>query len=1080
VTLQQQQSSQASGARRAKRPTQRVRKTPRAARSVGLVDEPLWYKDAIIYELHVRAFSDSNGDGVGDFSGLTSRLDYLKDLGVTAIWLLPFYPSPLRDDGYDIADYNGVHPSYGSMREVRRFIDEAHKRGLRVITELVINHTSDQHPWFRRARRAPAGSRERDFYVWSDTPEKYPGVRIIFQDTERSNWTWDDEAQAYYWHRFFSHQPDLNFDNPAVAEAVLEVMDKWFEIGVDGMRLDAVPYLFEREGTNCENLPETHEYLKRLRRHVDEKHQNKMLLAEANQWPEDAISYYGDGDECHMNFHFPLMPRLFMSLRMEDRFPLIDILEQTPAIPEACQWAIFLRNHDELTLEMVTDEERDYMYRVYARDKQARINLGIRRRLAPLLNNDRRKIELLNGLLFSLPGTPVIYYGDEIGMGDNFYLGDRDAVRTPMQWSGDRNAGFSRANPQSLFLPVIIDPEYHFETVNVESQEENQSSLLWWMRRIIALRKRWKVFGHGETTFLHPDNPKVLVYLRTLGDQRVLVLANLSRFVQSVELDLSEYRGYTPVEMFGRTEFPPIGDLPYFLTLGPHTFYWFSLESPEGGVPGGEEAPLPALEINRAPEAWLRTEEGRDELAALLVDDLPRRRWFGAKSRKITGSRILDVTPLKAEAPEDELHALLVLLELDYTSGESETFSLPLAIASAERAVRLLGDHSPLMIAELSRVRSGRAETRYSVYDAMADPLVPASLLSMARRRATRKGRQGDVAGEMTARSSRALGDAMGDEPRLLRGEQSNSSVLFGETAIMKVFRRVEQGENPDLEVGRHLTERVNFPHTPRVLGSVSYARPNAEPMTLAIIQEQVVNEGDAWAYALDQAGAFFDRVEGRADGPPPPARRAGDSIDLIDRDLPDEATDLLHTFGVNAELLGARTGQMHIALSDARGDEAFTPEPFGKLYQRSLYQAMRNSVRRTLTMVRRKVRSLEGAPRADAERTLDAEPAIVDRLQRVTAEPLESVRIRCHGDYHLGQVLFTGKDFAIIDFEGEPARSLGERRLKRSALSDVGGMLRSFQYAAFSALAVRRERGLLADPATVEVYEGWADVFER
>jgi maltose alpha-D-glucosyltransferase/alpha-amylase len=552
-----------------------------ASASVGT--DPLWYKDAVIYELHVKAFFDSNADGVGDFPGLTQKLDYLADLGVTAIWLLPFYPSPGRDDGYDIAQYDAVNQAYGTLRDVKLLIREAHARGLRVITELVCNHTSDQHPWFQRARRAPADSVYRDYYVWTDNPDKYKDVRIIFTDTEGSNWTWDPVANAYYWHRFFHHQPDLNFDNPRVRAEIKKAFDFWLDMGVDGLRLDAIPYLYEREGTNGENLPETHEFLRELRQHMDAKYGDRMLLAEANQWPEDAAAYFGHGDECHMCFHFPVMPRMYMALRMEDRFPLYDILEQTPPIPETSQWALFLRNHDELTLEMVTDEERDYMYRVYAHDPQMRINLGIRRRLAPLLGNNRRRIELLNGLLMSLPGTPVIYYGDEIGMGDNVYLGDRNGVRTPMQWSGDRNAGFSEANRQRLFLPVITDPEYHFEAVNVDAQQANPQSLLWWMKRLIALRKEHVAFGRGSLTFLHPDNRRIVAFVREHEGEQILVVANMSRFVQYADLDLSAYRGLVPVEMFGRVEFPRIGDGPLFITLGPHGFIWFSLEADPSG-----------------------------------------------------------------------------------------------------------------------------------------------------------------------------------------------------------------------------------------------------------------------------------------------------------------------------------------------------------------------------------------------------------------------------------------------------------------------------------------------------------------
>src|SRR5438067_3075013 len=539
---------------------------------------PLWFKDAVIYQLHVRAFHDSDAGGIGDFRGLTEKLDYLQDLGVTALWLQPFYPSPLRDDGYDIADYTAVHPSYGTMAHFRRLLNEAHRRGIRVVTELVLNHTSDEHAWFQRARRSPPGSRWRDFYVWSDSPDRYDEARIIFRDFETSNWAWDRQAGAYYWHRFYSHQPDLNFDNPRVREAMLRVVDFWFEAGVDGLRLDAVPYLYERDGTTCENLPETHQFLKELRAHVDSRFDARMLLAEANQWPEDAITYFGNGDECHMAFHFPVMPRLFMAVHQEDRFPVVDILQQTPPVPDTCQWAVFLRNHDELTLEMVSDEERDSMYRFYARDRQARINLGIRRRLAPLLGNDRRKIELLNALLLSLPGTPVLYYGDELGMGDNIYLGDRNGVRTPMQWSADRNAGFSRANPQQLYLPVNIDPEYHYEALNVEAQHNNPNSLFWWTKRMIAVRKRHLVFGRGTVEFLYPENPKVLAFVRRMGDERVLVLANLSRHPQYVELGLGDYEGRVPVELLGGTRFPPIGRLPYFLTLAPYGFVWLSLE----------------------------------------------------------------------------------------------------------------------------------------------------------------------------------------------------------------------------------------------------------------------------------------------------------------------------------------------------------------------------------------------------------------------------------------------------------------------------------------------------------------------
>ena len=549
----------------------------------ALADDPHWYKDAIIYQLHVKAYQDSSGDGFGDFAGLTSRLDYIASLGVTAIWVLPFYPSPLRDDGYDIADYTNIHPDYGTRREFRTFVREAHKRGLRVITELVVNHTSDLHPWFGESR----GSRDaakRNWYVWSDDPEKYAEARIIFTDTETSNWAWDQGSQQYYWHRFFSHQPDLNYDNPAVVRAIIRVMRFWLDLGVDGLRLDAVPYLVEREGTSSENLPETHGVLKRLRAALDKRHRNRMLLAEANQWPPDVRPYFGDGDECHMAFHFPLMPRIWIALRKEDRMPIVEIMENTPPIPDECQWALFLRNHDELTLEMVTDEERDYMWAEYASDRRARINLGIRRRLAPLVDNSRRRIELLNALLLSMPGTPVIYYGDEIGMGDNVYLGDRNGVRTPMQWTPDRNAGFSRADAAALYSPVIMDPVYGYQAVNVEAQERIPGSLLHFTRRIINMRRRYPVFGRGSLEFLHPDNRHVLAYLREHEGVTVLCVANLSRFSQYAELDLARYAGRVPVEIMGRTRFPAVGALPYLLTFGPHAFYWFELTDGADGA----------------------------------------------------------------------------------------------------------------------------------------------------------------------------------------------------------------------------------------------------------------------------------------------------------------------------------------------------------------------------------------------------------------------------------------------------------------------------------------------------------------
>jgi maltose alpha-D-glucosyltransferase/alpha-amylase len=1068
--------------------------------------DPLWYKDAILYELHVRAFCDSISDGMGDFKGLTSKLDYLQDLGITAIWLLPFYPSPLKDDGYDIADYTSIHPQYGTLKDFKEFLDEAHKRGLRVITELVVNHTSVDHPWFQRARRAPAGSPERDFYVWSDTPEKYKDARIIFKDFEPSNWTYDHVAKAYYWHRFFSHQPDLNFDNPAVWQALLPILDFWMNMGVDGMRLDAIPYLFEREGTNCENLPETHDFLRALRKHVDERFADRMLLAEANQWPEDSVAYFGKGDECHMAFHFPVMPRMFMSIHMEDRFPLIDILAQTPAIPENCQWAIFLRNHDELTLEMVTDEERDYMYRAYASDPRARINLGIRRRLAPLLGNNRRRIELMNGLLFSLPGTPVIYYGDEIGMGDNIYLGDRNGVRTPMQWSADRNAGFSRANPQKLYLPIIIDPEYHYEAINVEAQQNNPSSLLWWMKRLIALRKRFKAFGRGTLEFLHPENRKILAFLRRYNPQSppheggpsaaaltpggtggvagpklakneecILVVANLSRFVQYVELDLSQFEGMAPLELFGRTPFPPIGQLPYLLTLGPHSFYWFSLEPKAATnltpVATRKETHLPALTVSGSWETLFQT-TARTQLEELLPGFLMGRRWFGGKNKRLKSVAIKEAFRFEHEGKV----AFLTLLEVSYLEGEAETYVLPLAFRSKELPPEQLTAVRPSALAELH----GGAEGL--LFDAMGS-----SDFCLAMLEAMEQGKTFSlIGGEVTAMTSPKYPEWRGSDPvapNLGRGEQSNTSVVFGNKVILKMFRRVEAGINPDLEVSRFLTEKHHFPHTAPVLGAMELRRQRGEPLTLAVVNGFVPNQGDAWQYTLDQLSSFFEEVltkGGTVPVPPLPASHL--LLDTVPLELPTAVQELVNPYRETARLLGQRTGELHVALASDQDDPAFRPEPFSTLYQRSIYQSMRSLRGRVFQQLHRKASSLPEDIRPEAQRVLHIDEKILHRLHAVMENKGTGQRIRTHGDYHLGQVLYTGKDFLIIDFEGEPSRSLNERRLKRSPLRDVAGMVRSFHYAAYSALLGHvSNRGTapgMVRAEDVAVLEPWAKVW--
>ncbi len=1032
-------------------------------------DDPLWYKDAIIYEVRVRSFFDGNNDGIGDFAGLTAKLDYLQDLGVNALWLLPFYPSPMRDDGYDIADYTGVHPDCGTLRDFRAFLRQAHRRGFRVITELVLNHTSDQHAWFQAARRAPPGSRERDFYVWSDDARRYPEARVIFQDFERSNWSWDPVAKAYYWHRFYSHQPDLNFDNPAVRRAILRVVDFWFGLGVDGMRLDAVPYLFEREGTSCENLPETHAFLRELRRHVDRRFPNRMLLAEANQWPEDAAAYLGSG-ECHMAFHFPVMPRLFMAVRMEDRLPITDIFAQTPALPEEAQWALFLRNHDELTLEMVAEDERDFMYRAFARDQRMRVNLGIRRRLAPLLGNNRRTLELLNGLLFSLPGTPVLYYGDEIGMGDNVYLGDRDGVRTPMQWSADKNAGFSRANPQRLLLPIIIDPQYHYEAVNVEVQEQSLHSLLWWMRRLIALRKHFRALGRGTLEFLNPENPKILAFLRRHERELLLVVANLSRYVQYADLDLAAHAGALPRELWSRAAFPRIGPEPYRVMLGPHSFYWFSLEPPGAlaevkGQPSFQPVPLSVR------GDWRSFAHGkqRDSLEGALPAYLGRCRWFGGKARVVRGVRVLE-----ALAPSNgESNLIILVLRVDYQDGEAESYALPLAWIRGARMDEIRARAPEAVLAELI-CRKGNSSEAGLLCDALADLESCRNLLEVMLGQGRLRG-----AGEAVFVHERNLeavrgGDGAPLPPRLIAAEQSNTSVAFGDRFTLKVFRRLDDGLSPEVEMGRWLAAK-GFPHAAPFLGHLEYRVKGSEPVALAVLRGFVPSQGDAWGYTLEEIRRFFERVRSRRDLPQPALDRP--LTDRIGAEPPAEVAALMGSYPHSARLLGRRVAEMHLALGAPSDDPRFAPEPYSKGHQRAIYQSMRNLVQQGFRMLRGALEALPEEAQKPARLVLGSEARLLERLASFLRLRVQVQRIRCHGDLHLGQVLFTGKDFLLVDFEGEPRRTLEERRRKRSALKDVAGMLRSFQYAAFASL-----REMLAHEASGErdrvLLEPWANAW--
>jgi len=1016
--------------------------------------DPLWYKDAIIYEAHVRGFYDTNGDGIGDFAGFTRKLHYLHDLGVTCIWLLPFYPSPLRDDGYDIADYTSINPIYGTLDDFKRFLDAAHGLDIRVLTELVINHTSDQHPWFQRARRAPKGTPERDYYVWSDTDTAYHGTRIIFVDTEKSNWTFDPLADQYYWHRFFSHQPDLNFDNPAVLESVLDVMRFWLDMGVDALRLDAIPYLIEREGTINENLPETHDILKHIRRELDAHYPGRVLLAEANQWPSDVRAYFGDGDECHMAFHFPLMPRIFMGLRQEERHPIVEIMNQTPEIPEACQWAIFLRNHDELTLEMVTDEERDYMYSQYAADPEMRVNVGIRRRLAPLMENSRPRIELMIGLLFSMPGTPIVYYGDEIGMGDNFYLGDRNGVRTPMQWSSDRNAGFSRADPARLYLPVIMDPVYGYEAINVEAQERSPFSLLHWTKRMIALRRDYPVFGRGSLEFIRTDNRKVLTYVRRYESETILCVANLSRVVQPVQIPLAQFAGLTPVELLGQTQLPKIGEPPYFVTLAPYGFYWFRLQ--EVVVPTTMwTAPVvdehPAVPSLFAGVVWDATLDGSMRgiiEKQALQPFLQRQRWFGGKARPIASAQFVDWGTLRRGTHP----AFFSLVDVHYRDGGREQYALPLAMASGAEADAITRDHGNAVVALITGARKGL------LYDGLWDDEVCGLLLDTLRREGAIATRHGRIRGAVQPGVESIATDSGADHAiRRTADQSSNTSVLYGWQLIMKMFRRLEPGVNPDVEIGSFLTSR-GFSGVPPLLGTLAYERTGGEPASVVILQRFVPNQGNAWDVTLEELSRYFDRVKAR------PAN------------VTDNEAQLIGPYLSRAELLGRRTGELHVALASATPDEPdFAVETNTAAEVAATATRMREHASAQLRLLETALPRLDDRQRLLAAEVLAAREDLNREFDGMTQVRSAGARIRCHGDYHLGQVLIAEADVVILDFEGEPARPVAERRDKCSPLRDVAGMLRSFSYAALTGLGVaahtRRE--------DVERLSPWARFWE-
>lgn len=1032
----------------------------------GKPDKYSWCKDAIIYELSVRAFFDSNGDGIGDFPGLLQKLDYLEDLGVNTLWLLPFYPSPLHDDGYDLTEYCDVHPAYGTLNDFKVFLKEAHRRGIRVITELIINHTSDQHPWFKKARRSRQGSRAREYYVWSDNTTRYAEARIMMPDAENtSNWTWDAEAGAYYWHRFGRYLPELNYENPEVQMEIIKAADFWLKLGVDGFRLPSVPFLYEAEGSGCENLPETHAFVKKLRAYIDKHYEDRVLIGEANLWPEDAASYFGEGDECHMNFHYPLMPRLFLALRTEDSFPVVDIMEQTPDIPTNTQWALFLRNHDELGLEMVTDEEKDYLFKAYAFDPNSKFNVGINRRLAPLLNNDRRKIELLHVILFSLPGSPVMYYGDEVGMGDNVYLGGRAAVRTPMQWNMNLNAGFSEANPQRLFLPVITDPVYRHESVNVITQEDNSSSLLWWMKNLIAMRKRLTAFGWGNIKFIESTNAKVLCFARAFAQQHIIVVVNLSQFSQAATLDLKAFKDRDITEAFSQNRFKNIGQGEYDITIGPYGYYWLQADK------GEREDRLEAsgeLALLRADLSWERLFNNSNEVRLverkILQPFLRRCRWFGGRNKVVSKTNFLKIFPLKVG---NAMHYVTVI-EVHYVQRLPELYFLPMTFVASESMMDRT-DYSTQSMVCRAEIQHQTGFVIDSSYDKpFRDYLFTAMTRSLTLREGT---------GELSFEASlftKMEGGRQVDSKLLKADDQRNTSMIYNDRYFLKFYRRLEREVNPEQEVIRYLSEHTSFQYSPRYTGSLTLKEDDGSHFVLGLMQEKVEHQGDAWNMTFDSVGRFYERVltSPHKEKVPTTTPRP-----VTFEEAPAPIQELIgRGFYERIIRLGQRTAELHLALFADTTDPAFIQEPFTPNYQRSMYSSLRKLVRDRFGLLE----SLLPKLNADAQRLgreiLDMEANIIECFSEIHKTKIQARKIRIHGDCHLGQVLFTGNDFVFIDFKGEPGLSYSERRLKRNPLKDVAGMMRSIHYAAYGKILLNenyRARDL-------EILEAWAEQWQH
>jgi maltose alpha-D-glucosyltransferase/alpha-amylase len=1026
--------------------------------------DSLWYKDSVIYEVSVRAFYDSNGDGIGDFPGLIQKLDYLEDLGINTIWLLPFYPSPLKDDGFDVTDYCDIHPDYGTLSDFKLFLKEAHKRNFKVVTELVLNHTSDQHPWFQKSRKARAGSRFKDYYVWSETPDRYKQARIIFSDDESGNWSWDQEARAYYWHRFYRHQPELNYENPEVQFEMIKIADFWMKLGVDGFRLSSVPFLFEEEGTNCENLPQTHAFLKKLRNHIDKHYDDRVLLAEANLWPEDAAAYFGDGQECHMNFHYPLMPRLFLALRTEDSYPITDIIEQTPETPENCQWAIFLRNHDEIGLEMVTEEEKDYLFKAYASDPNNKRNIGIRRRLAPLMANDRRKIELLYTILFSLPGTPVMYYGDEIGMGDNVYLGDRYGVRTPMQWNMNINAGFSSANPQKLYLPIVSDPVYRYESVNVAAQEENSSSLLWWVKHVLAMRKRLNLFGRGDMKFIESSNAKVLCFARSNAGQRVIVVANLSQFSQSTTLDLHDYKDCDITEVFSQNRFRSVEEGEYHITIGPYGYFWFQVDDTEKKDQGQEGSELHLLKTDTS---WEKIFNNYNEVRVLerriLQPFMRKCRWFGGKAKVISKLAVHKVVPVKVDG---DTH-YLTIIEVHYVQRLPELYFLPICFVPTD-TIFDKGEYTAQSVVCRAEIQG---KTGFVVDSSYVRSFRDFMFSSMEK-----KLRLKDQEGTLEFNSSvYAKLNVEQIDSRILKADQSNTAIIYNDQYFFKFYRKIEKEVNPDLEIVRFLSESTSFRNSPKYAGSVEYRDIEGKTYVFGLLQEKVDNQGDAWGMTIDSVGRFYERVLEKARKEKAPKLLNRSAIHF--EDAPEMVQEFVgRGFYERVVRLGQRTAEMHLALASDSANPAFSPEYFTPNYQRSLYSSLRKLAKDRLRLLSNSLNKLNPETRQLAEKVLALEDSILECFSEIYTQRIQAIKTRIHGDYHLGQVLFTGKDFVIIDFEGEPGFSFSERRLKKNPLKDVAGMMRSFHYAAFGKILLN-ENYRAQD---MEFLEQWAEQWQH